>query len=154
MFTLKLSRKSRGAVMLTTLTTFREPWQAHLLRTRLEAEGIPASVAHDQHIWVNWPISNAIGGAKVQIPGDEIEHARQVMDRCASGHYKAELVALFGDLDDVACSNCGSQDLRRPPKMKQIILGISCALIGWPVRMYGPRYHCRKCGAQWDDPDY
>jgi len=140
--------------MLTTLTSFRDPWQAHLLRTRLQAEGIPASVAYDQHIWVNWHISNAIGGAKVQVPSDEIEHAHDVMERCASGQYKAELAALYGDLDDVTCPNCGSENLRRPPAAKQIILGISCVLLGWPVRMYGPRYHCKTCGTQWDDPEH
>jgi len=137
--------------MLTTVTSFREPWQAHLLRTRLQAEGIPATVAHDQHIWVNWPISTALGGAKVQVPGDEIEHAREVMDRCASGEYKAELAAMFGDLDDVVCPNCGSQDLRRPPVLRQIILGISCVIAGLPVRMYGPRYRCKACGTQWNE---
>ena len=36
--------------MLTTVAAFREPSEAHMFCARLEAEGIPAFVAHERHV--------------------------------------------------------------------------------------------------------
>ena len=41
--------------MLVTLARYFDPWEAHVLRARLESEGIPATVTGDQHIIANWP---------------------------------------------------------------------------------------------------
>jgi predicted RNA-binding Zn-ribbon protein involved in translation (DUF1610 family) len=135
--------------MLTTLTSFRDPWEAHLLRARLLAEHIPATVAHDQHIWMNWPLSVALGGAKVQVPGEELEHAREVLERCASGQYKAELAEIFGDLEDTVCPNCGSDDFRRRPSLPEIVFGIGCLAFGIAVKLDASKCKCRNCGARW-----
>src|SRR5215471_4944565 len=57
-----------GEHMLVTVDSFREPWEAHLFKMRLEAEDIPAFVRLEYHIWMFWPYSTALGGARVQVP--------------------------------------------------------------------------------------
>ena len=47
--------------------------EAHIFRLRLEAEGIFAVVAHEHHVWANWPYAMALGGVKVQVPPSELE---------------------------------------------------------------------------------
>ena len=50
-----------------TIASFTSPLEAHMARGRLEAEGIPAFIAHENHIWAEWFLSNALGGVKVQV---------------------------------------------------------------------------------------
>jgi hypothetical protein len=39
--------------------------EAYIVRGRLLAEGIPALVAFDQHVWANWSIPVALRGVRV-----------------------------------------------------------------------------------------
>lgn len=40
-----------------TVDSYTSPIDAYLAKGRLEAEGIPAFVAHDNHVWANWMYS-------------------------------------------------------------------------------------------------
>ncbi len=51
-----------------TVETFRDPRDAHLLRMRLDVDGIPAVIANDLHVWNAWHMSTALGGVRVQVP--------------------------------------------------------------------------------------
>ena len=59
---------------------YSNPLEAHLAKGRLEAEGIPASLAHEHHVWANWVYSQAPGGVKVQVPAEYAERAARVLD--------------------------------------------------------------------------
>ena len=85
--------------MLVTVTSFREPFEAHLFRGRLRAEGLFAVVSHDQHVSAMWSYSVLLGGAKVQVSSDEIELARAVERACCEGSYKKLLQSQLGDLE-------------------------------------------------------
>ena len=95
--------------MLTTIATFREPWEAHAFRSRLDAENIPAMVAHEHHVGVNRAKSTALGGVKVQVPLWFAEDALRVEQQARDGFYRSALETEFGDLDDdPRCPVCGS----------------------------------------------
>jgi hypothetical protein len=85
--------------MLTTAARFTEPWEAHLFRMLLEAEGLFAVVAFDQHAWTNYSIAWAIGGVRVQVVEAELEQALEIERRCHAGDYRAFLEAEFGPAD-------------------------------------------------------
>lgn len=85
--------------MLKTAATFVEPWEAHLFRMLLEAEGLFAVVAFDQHAWTNYSIAWAIGGVRVLVVEGELEQARAIERRCRAGDYKAALDAAFGSAE-------------------------------------------------------
>jgi len=80
-----------GETSLITVKTFRDPWDAHLFRMRLEADGIPAFVANDQHVWMKWPISTALGGVRVQVPNGCGEDAEDTLARCVSANARPNL---------------------------------------------------------------
>src|SRR4029077_18734235 len=42
--------------------------QAHAMRVQLEAAGIPVFLADELTVAMDWLLSNAIGGVKVQVP--------------------------------------------------------------------------------------
>ena len=99
--------------MLVTVAAFREPWEAHMFCARLQAEGIPALIAHENHSWNNWPISNALGGVKVQVPAAELEAAPAVERACRDGDYYNMIAdASVDEPDGFKCPNCGSHEIR------------------------------------------
>lgn len=137
--------------MLTTVAIFRDPWQAHLFRTRLEAEGFLAFVQYSHHVDVNWLYSYALGCVRVQVMDGDVGAVRDVIRRIDSEQFRAELLELFGDLDEPCCPTCGSRDSRIRRNPFQVAFAILVILL---VRMPMPpdpsKRICRKCGARWD----
>ncbi|MGD0189330.1 MAG: hypothetical protein ABSD74_01175 [Rhizomicrobium sp.] len=135
--------------MLTTVTAFREPWEAHMFCSRLNAEGIPAVVSHEFHVGNAWHYSTALGGVKVQVPYDCIEHARTIQQLCASGEFKSLLERDIGDLDDIRCPKCGSNLSRRRRPVIEGILAVAISL--WFRTIYPPTgwvCFCENCGTK------
>ncbi len=136
--------------MLMTIASFREPWEAHLFRLRLEAEGMLAVIAHEHHIWMNWPFSTALGGVKVMVPAANVEAVRSVWHRCQAGDYEAELDQEFGITESRHSPVCGSAHYRRRPPIYMTILLLAsffwCGVI-FPLRHSLCR--CDECGTNW-----
>jgi hypothetical protein len=82
--------------MLMTAARFTEPWEAHLFRMLLEAEGLFAVVAFDQHASTNYSFAWALGGVRVLVVEEELEQAFAIERHCRSGGYAALLDAEFG----------------------------------------------------------
>jgi DNA-directed RNA polymerase subunit RPC12/RpoP len=141
---------ARVTTWLTTIATFREPWEAHMFCGRLHVEGIPAMVAHECHVSVNWPFSTALGGVKVQVPRSWAREARIVEARCRAGDFKAELSAELGDLDDLKCPVCGSNQFWKRRTVIQTLLSL-ISLEFEPIPPWSWLYHCETCGAKWKD---
>ena len=138
---------------LHTLAKFRDPWEAHMFRALLEAEGVPALVTDDIVIAMNWPLSTAYGGVRVRVPYAYVDEAQDVLERCVDGDYQAALSEMFGGLEEPACPNCGSKDFRRRPSFQQLAFGIVCTLAITTVKVQAKRYRCRTCGTRWRAPD-
>lgn len=113
-----------GPALLETVASFRDPWEAHLLRLRLEAEGIPASVAFQYHVGNNWWYSTALGGAKVQVPRSWLREARAVELSSRTGVFEDELRTEFGEIDDVRCPRCGSERFQKRRPIASIVLAL------------------------------
>src|SRR4051812_15374009 len=60
---------------MITVRSFSKPEEAHLLRAHLEGNGIPAFVRDDHTITADWALSNAIGGAKVEVAEEDFDDA-------------------------------------------------------------------------------
>jgi hypothetical protein len=136
--------------MLATIASFQEPWEAHLFRLRLEAEGILAVVSHQHHVYMNWPWSQALGGVKVQVPTSAKDAAVLVWDRCLAGDFEKDLADVFGSLDLNSCPTCGSRNFRCRPTL--VWIGFLVAVwFGWGVIFPPPRSVCRcaVCGEHW-----
>jgi len=91
-----------------TVASFREPYKAHLARGKLEAEGIHAVVLDEHLVRLDWVLSQAIGGVKVQVAIEQLEDARKILE----GDHSYELAAIEGssltDSPLLACPRCGA----------------------------------------------
>jgi hypothetical protein len=136
--------------MLTTVATFRDPWEAQLLRMRLDVEGLLAFVQYYHQISAKWSYAYALGCVHVQVSDVDADEAREIVRRLHAGEYRAELLEMFGDIDDLKCPKCGAQDFSRHATIPQIALSFSVLLLtGVPVPPANWSQRCRVCGARW-----
>lgn len=138
--------------MLVTVANFTEPWEAHMFRLRLEAEGVPAVVNHENHVGNYWPYALALGGAKVQVHQRDCDAARMIERRCIAGEFHRDLSEEFGDVDDNSCPRCGSAVFTTRPTWPQAFMLISSVIaagIIFPLR--NAIFHCKACGKAWRD---
>ena len=93
---------------LKTIARFRDVPAAQLAQSRLEADGIEASLLGVNHVSINWLVSQAIGGIRLQVPAEDAEHARELLQQDRSedreGVSEADLPAAEGE----ECPRCGS----------------------------------------------
>ena len=89
--------------MLATVATFTFPYEAQIARAKLDSEGIPAFVADEQTINMQWLYSNAMGGVRLQVPLVYVEEALEILAQDSS-----ELLVADQGIDKTPCSACGS----------------------------------------------
>ncbi|MEM1055761.1 MAG: DUF2007 domain-containing protein [Bacteroidota bacterium] len=62
-----------------TLATYTTPFEAEIVKGRLEAEGFTVVLGDTEVVTNNWMYSQAIGGVKLRVPEAEVEEARRVL---------------------------------------------------------------------------
>ena len=131
---------------LVQVGTYRDPWEARIAWGRLQAETIPAYVIHENHIWMCWPISQALGGVKLLVPLRKRDEATTILDAMARGEYDGLLDDYEPVFDSRPCPRCQSQ--RRKPVFSPLdwfMLMILWLILGiiYPARRHW--LFCRDC---------
>jgi hypothetical protein len=138
--------------VLVTVAAFTEPWEAHLLRGRLSAEGVFAVVNHEHHIGVDWPYALALGGVKVQVHRTDRDKALEIDRLCRTGELQAELAANDADFAAAPCPRCGAHRIghRRSRPMQALLLVAFLVFdVIFPLR--SSVHRCKACGTRWAD---
>jgi hypothetical protein len=126
---------------LIPIAAFSKPEDAHLLRLRLEAGGVPAHVQDENTATVNWMLSDAIGGVKVLIEEEDAERAREIL---------ADEPGEVADPSRPVCPRCQSPDTSPAdgPRRRSFL---SMLLLGFPLPVNRHRWHCTQCQTTWDE---
>lgn len=66
-------------VKLKTVACFTDPYLAHIVKGRLETEGVLAVVIDEHIVGMNWLYSVAVGGVKVQVEEGDFERSRSLL---------------------------------------------------------------------------
>jgi len=136
--------------MLITIATFTNPLEAHIVRGRLQVEGIETYVAHEHHIWANWFLSTALGGVKLQVRPEDAQQAREILRQEQTGDYET-LVSETGHESaepQSACPVCHSANItptRRSGRISLFIVWLSSL----PLPYSSVSMACRNCGHTW-----
>jgi Flp pilus assembly protein TadD len=134
---------------LVTIAAFSFPAEAHVLRAKLEEEGVWAFVANEGIVTANWLYSNAVGGAKLQVREHEVEKALEILGIELEGVENTE-----DDLDEseqaeyTRCPNCNSESIRYEEYAKRGVFA-SHLLLGFPLPFLKRKWHCKECGYEW-----
>jgi ribosomal protein S27AE len=125
--------------LMATVGTFSKPEEAQLLRSRLEAAGIPAFVRDELTIQMNWLYSTAIGGVRVEVANEHLEAAREILD----------LPAIECTEDDrLLCPRCGSNEVIRREWPRKVAY-LSLLVASFPLVLSRKHSKCSRCGFKW-----
>ncbi len=122
---------------MRTVAAYSTPAEAHVAITRLESAGIVAGIRDEIMITLDWTVSNAVGGVKIEVPDEEAEAAREIL-----GLTPPEEGVLH-------CPHCGAADGR-----VRVLSGFAlvCVLVKLPIPMTRAVVDCRRCRKCYDVP--
>lgn len=132
---------------LVTLATYAMPYEAHLARTRLEAEGIPAFI-QDEHL--NSLYTPALGRISLQVPEDRLAEARTLLERELDYDLEDMDIVPGSEDSDIGgeaptCPHCGGRGFieEHPNALENFV---NVLLFGMPHYWLGRPHLCRACG--------
>jgi hypothetical protein len=74
---------------MVTIATFDQPAQARIAENVLKEVGIPVTVADETIVAMDWLLSNAVGGIKVQVWEEDADRAVAALERELGEHGEA-----------------------------------------------------------------
>lgn len=127
---------------MITVATFSFPHEAHIAKLKLDAKGIPAFVADEHTINMQWLYSSAIGGVKLQVPAPFVEQATEALAEDLSDLLESD---DEDDREEPRCPTCGSQALTPYIRGKKPAF-LVFLLLGFPLFFYRRGVRCDACG--------
>ena len=96
-----------NSIEFVTIQSFDHRIQADMLMLLLHQRDIPARLADEHIVAMQWDLANAFGGIKVQVPIAHESQAREI-----ASEFKAQ-AKLLGDQtspkdDEESCLSCGT----------------------------------------------
>jgi len=70
---------------LETIYTSNIPIDCHILRGRLESEGLDCFIFDDRIVWVHPFFAVAVGGVKLKVPINQIEFGEKIISLVKQG---------------------------------------------------------------------
>ena len=123
---------------LVTVQVFGDVSEAEIARSLLEHHGIFAFLPDKAVASTAWFLTNAVGGVRLQVPGSDLDDARQLLG------VRDEFLAEGGV---ESCPECGSGDVFR---RSSFIAGIAALVtVGIPFLWRGSERYCRQCRHKW-----
>jgi len=111
-----------------------------MARAKLDSEGIPAFVADEHTINMQWLYSNAMGGVRLKVPSSVAERAIDIL----ATDYSEALIQEQG-VDLPKCPSCGSENIEPQIKGKKMAF-IVFLFFNFPLWPYKRTVKCLDCG--------
>ncbi|XLS27799.1 DUF2007 domain-containing protein [Flavobacteriaceae bacterium M23B6Z8] len=127
-----------------TLKTFDNPIDAHLLKTKLESEGIPCYLMDENLVTLNPLFNISVGGIKLKVHTYDLQKALEVLQVFEKS------LQTNSEGEAIKCPKCSSEDIYTGFKSIKGAKGILSAIISF-IFMVFPLYYktvnkCNVCG--------
>lgn len=141
---------------LVTLAAFSHVLEAHIVKGRLEAEGIWSFVGDENTAVANWLYSNAIGGVKLQVREEDVERAQLILadgpgeidwEDGEEGEER-EVDEEDGRDEPERCPRCASYQIHYEKFAKRPFF-LSWLFLGFPIPFLKGEWACQNCGYSW-----
>jgi hypothetical protein len=137
-------------VRIETCTTAIE---AHILKGRLLADGIPAFIEFEHLLYLRWDYANLFGGVRVSVPSVCADEAFAVLRRLrTTTMYEMALESEIGPVPHDTCPKCHSENVTNERIMANLAL-----FIAFSIRVPVPYSHhtnrCGSCSTRWSTAD-
>lgn len=128
---------------LITIKTFDNPMEAHIVKSRLENEGIHCFLFDENMVSLNPLYNVTVGGIKLKINDKDTEKAKQVLKEIQKSPITDE------SNDELRCPSCASNDLISGYKSMRGGSGFFAAIISFVLMVfpiyYKTVYKCKNC---------
>jgi len=133
---------------LVTAQTFNDSVSAHLVKTRLENEGIECYI-FDENINSIMPIyGQAVGGIRIKIKEEDVPKAKALIEEWELRPH------LDRTNETLTCAACGSHEIYGGFKSFKTSLGWLTLAISFLFMIYPfyskTVYRCKRCGEEMD----
>lgn len=134
---------------LVTVGRYRDSPEAFVARVVLEDAGIECFLRDENTVGMNWLLSNAVGGMRLQVAAKDEAAAREVLTQPAPEKFETDSGEEFVQ---PVCPRCGSADIvANDPDRKVLAMSM---LIKVPIphsRPSGEEWRCMACDCVWAD---
>ena len=131
---------------LVTLQHFRDIPEALLAKGKLESAGIPCVLADGNTVRMDWLLSNAIGGIRLQVQKEDVESARALLNEPIPPEFDEADVGE--DYVQPRCPRCYSLDIAYESIDRFWTYGL-WLLLQFPLPIRKNNWKCYTCGIEW-----
>jgi hypothetical protein len=133
---------------LVTVGVYRDLTEAIVARSLLESGGIQAWIADENLVRMNWFLSNAVGGVRLQVEESDEAAAREILEETVPQTIE------YGEGESYVqptCPKCGSAEVTLGDGTETGRSFVALAVVSIPVPPREAAWHCEACGARWVD---
>ncbi len=133
---------------LVTVRRYRDLAEAYVGRSLVESAGIPAWIADENLVRMDWFYSNMVGGLRLQVDESDEAAAREILEAGVPGTitYSQEEAYV-----QPTCPKCGSAEITLGGGTERGWSLVALYVLAIPVPPREASWHCEACGAQWVD---
>jgi len=129
---------------IVTFESYYDPMLAHIIRSRLEANGIPCFIADENIIGANPLYNNAVGGVKLKVFEKDVERCREILAAEGDLHEDDHFEIDNDDNTYVVCPFCASTNVSNIKKDEDP--GVLNTIMNLANPFYSQKnWHCNNC---------
>jgi len=135
---------------LVTVRRYRDLAEAYVGRSLLESASIPAWIADENLVRMDWFYSNLVGGMRLQVDERDEAVAREILEERTPG------TITYGEEDvyiQPTCPKCGSAEISLGGGTERGRSFVALYVLSIPVPPREATWHCEACGTQWADAE-
>ena len=129
---------------LITIKTFDSSFDTHLLRSKIESEGINCFIFDENMVSLNPLYSITVGGIKLKINDVDLNKVKEIIERIDNSQLTNE------NEEVIRCPKCESEKLYNGFKSMKGTKGVISAIISFLFMVfpiyYSTVYKCKSCG--------
>jgi hypothetical protein len=131
---------------LVTLWRYRDLPEALVAKSKLDSAALWCFLADENMVYLNWFMSNAIGGVRLQVSDTDAADAMTLLGEEIPAVFSAEDVGE--EYWQPACPKCGSRDVGYESFNKAIALTF-LSVVRLPVWIPKNSWKCEDCEQEW-----
>jgi hypothetical protein len=135
-----------SANALVTLAQFRDIPEALLAKGKIESSGIRCVLADGNLVRMDWLLSNAIGGIRLQVHQDDADTARAILEEPIPPGFSEEEVGE--NYAQPRCPRCCSLDIGFQTINRFWTFAL-WLLLQFPIPVRKQNWKCYTCGVEW-----